>query len=344
MTKKDYPEYHKAMMEQSTYPSAPRRIKFEETRRSYLYRTGDHVYKIRKSDHFYSSLAIKERYAQEARQLGARWAEGHGIEVFPVVKTEDGYRLHGDSGGGDHAVVDYGCKMIQFPDAYWMDRLVKQEKVSPTMVGRLARFLVEIHEGASLEEKAASAGRPENFLAQMDEVFYQAKKYVGATLSAAILEVVGHAMTRYVEEFRRLFLRRQKRGKIVDGHGAFIPPHIHLKGGDVLAISPLEGQSKFRVMDAANDVATLLNELELAGAMELSELFQKRYASTAKDRDLAHILPIYRSLQAMRSGLMLSEWLAELAEPDKSRSTIKAQAEAYFTLAVRMARAIPRPD
>ena len=339
MTKKDYPEYHKALMEQSTYPSAPRRIKFEETRRSYLYRTGDHVYKIRKSDHFYSSLAIKERYAQEAKQLGAKWAEGNAIEVFPVVKTDTGYQLHGEEGA-----VDYGCSMAQYSDSSWLDRLVRQEKFTPTMVGRLARFLAEIHEGASLEEKAASSGRPENFHALMDEVFYQAKKYVGITLSDALLEMVSHAMLRFVEEFRRLFLRRQKRGKIVDGHGAFIPSHIHLKGGDVLAISPLEGQSKFRVMDAANDVATLLNELDLAGALELGEQFQKRYASTAKDRDLARILPAYRTLQAMRSGLLYSEWLAELAEPDKSHSIIKAQAESYFNLAVRMARTIPRPD
>ncbi len=339
MTKKDHPEYHKAMMEQSTYPSAPRRIKFEETRRSYLYRTGDHVYKIRKNDHFYSSLAIKERYAQEAGQLGAMWAKGHGIEVFPVVKTDTGYQLHGEAGA-----VDYGCSMVQLADSYWLDRLMENDKVSSNMVGRLARFLVEIHEGASLEEKAASAGRPENFHALMDEIFYQAKNYVGNTLSDAILEMVSHAMLRYVEEFRRLFLRRQKRGRIVDGHGAFIPSHIHLKGGDVLAISPLEGQSKFRVMDAANDVATLLNELELAGALELSDLFQKRYASTAKDRDLARILPAYRTLQAMRSGLLYSEWLAEQAESDKSHSTIKAQAESYFNLAVRMARTIPRPE
>ena len=339
MTKKDYPEYHKAMMEQSTYSSAPRRIKFEETRRSYLYRTGAHVYKIRKSDHFYSSLAIKERYALEAMHLGATWAEGHEIDVFPVVKTGAGYQLHGAA-----AAVDYGCSMVQFPDSYWLDRLVKQEKVSPAMVGRLARFLVEIHEGASLDEKAASASRPENFHALMDDIFYQAKKYVGITLSDAILEMVGHAMSRYVEEFRRLFLRRQKRGRIVDGHGAFIPSHIHLKGGDVLAISPLEGQSKFRVMDAANDVATLLNELELAGALELSELFQTRYASTAKDRDLAHILPAYRTLQAMRSGLLFSEWLAELADSDKSHPNVKAQAESHFNLAVRMARTIPRPE
>ena len=339
MTKKDHPEYHKALMEQSTYPSATRRIKFEETRRSYLYRTGTHFYKIRKSDHFYSSLAIKERYAREVKQLGAIWAEGHQIEVFPVVNTGAGYQLHGETGA-----VDYGCSMVQFQDSYWLDRLVKQEKVSPAMVGRLARFLVEIHQDASLEEKAASAGRPENFHALMDEIFYEARKYVGITISDAILELVSHAMLRYVEEFRRLFLRRQKRGRIVEGHGAFIPSHIHLKGGDVLAISPLEGQSKFRLMDAANDVATLLNELDLAGALELGELFQKRYASTAKDRDLARILPAYRTLQAMRSGLLYSEWLAELAEPDKSHSIIKAQAESYFNLAVRMARTIPRPD
>ena len=59
MTKKLYPEFHKALLDQTLYPSATRRIKFEETHHSYLYKTGDHVYKIPKPGPLFSSLAVK---------------------------------------------------------------------------------------------------------------------------------------------------------------------------------------------------------------------------------------------------------------------------------------------
>ncbi len=147
-----------------------------------------------------------------------------------------------------------------------------------------------------------------------------------------------------MEDFRKLFLRRQKRGRIVDGHGAFIPEHIHAKGTEVLAISPLEGQPKFSRLDAANDVATLFNALSLGDAEESMELFLKRYVSSTKDRDLAHFLPAYRTFQALRSGVMLSEWLTERKEMEQPLEDLQERAEACYKLAARVVRTLPRPE
>ncbi|NIR96643.1 MAG: hypothetical protein GWO39_00765, partial [Gammaproteobacteria bacterium] len=80
-------------MGQSAYPVAPRRIKFDESRHSYFYRTGAHVYKIRKTSHIYSSPAIKERYAQEALRLGQHWAGDVVEAVLPIVRTAEGHAL-----------------------------------------------------------------------------------------------------------------------------------------------------------------------------------------------------------------------------------------------------------
>lgn len=337
MVKRSYPEYHKALLEQSSYPSAPRRIKFEETQRSYLYKTGEAIYKIRKTGPVYSALAIKERFAQDALRLGRRWTGDVVQEVVPIVKGPQGYAL-----GTEGHPVDYALKMSQLSDTYWLSHLIAQQKLTPTALGRLARFLSEHHEAAALEEKAADAGRPEFFFALMEEIFYQSKKYINQTLTEPMLEMVTRPLGKFVDDFRKLFHRRQKRGRVVDGHGAFVPEHIHIRGTDIHAIAPLDGQRKYRVLDAANDLATLLNALAVLGAHDTAELFLKRYIAASKDRELQRILPAYQTLQAMRSGLLQSEMLAELDAKDKQREAVAKGASAQFQLAVQMARQIPK--
>lgn len=339
MARKSYPEYHKTLLEKSTYPSAPRRIKFEETHRSYLYRTGSHLYKIRKSSPLYSSLAVKERFAQEACLLGRHWGGDMMEEAVPIVRTPAGFTL-----GGEGEPVDYLLKMAQLSDNYWLSKLMVQGKITPTAMGRLARFLAERHGESTIEEKSGNAGRPENFMELLDEVIYQSKKYVSLTLTEPMLELISRPLARFVEDFRKLFLRRMKRGRIVEGHGAFVPEHIYIRGMEIRAISPLEGQPKYRILDSTNDVATLTIELRRMGEEDLAELFVKRYTSASHDRDLAKLLPAYQVLQSMHAGLLQSEWLAELPEDHPEREERISLAGAYFNLAVQASREIPHPD
>lgn len=339
MTKTHRPEYHKALLDQATYPSATRRIKFVETPTSYHYWTGTHRYKIRKTSPVYPNLAIKERYAHEALRLGRRWAPEVVEAVVPIVRrAEGGFALDGPG-----EPVDYAVRMVQLLDTYWLHKLVPADKITQTGWGRLARFLAEHHATAASEESAAAAGRPEHFRALADEVFYQCKKYLGRTLTQAMLDMVTRPLYRYLDEGRKAFLRRVKKGRIVGGHGAFVPQHVYMRGTDVQAVAPLEAQRKFRVLDAASDVATMVNELERVGAHEGAELFLKRYVSASRDRELARVLPAYRALRAMRSGLVHSERMAERPEGDAEREALLQSAHEYFNLAVQNARQIVRP-
>lgn len=323
------------------YPSSSRRIKYEETHRSHLYRTGDHLYKIRKEDAIYSSLALKERHIQDALILGKHWAGDVVVAVFPLVKLEEGFAL-GDHHAQSGEVTDYALQLVQLSDHYWLQRELAGDKVSPTAIGRLARFLAEHHAESATEENTVDAGRPEHFRNLMEEMLYQCKKYIPITLSEPMLEIIARPVSHFIDDARKLFVRRQKRGRIVNGHGAFMPEHIFMKGREIYVVSALDGQPKFRVLDAAADVASLVNALELAGAEELGDLFVKRYVTAAKDRDLPRMLPVYRTLQAVRQGLFHSEWLAELPEDDPGRADHIAEATRYFNLAVLTARKIPK--
>ena len=336
MAKKAYPEFHKALLNQSLYPSASRRIKFEETGTSYLYRTGDHLYKIRKDSPVYSSLAIKEAYAHEALRVGERWAPGCYEAVVPIVQTESGYAL-----GGEGEEVAYAVRIKQLSGHYWLSDLLAHGKATQTAIGRLARYLADEHQAHAAPDKAAEVGRPEHLRGLVEEIAYQAKKYIGQTLTDAMYDMTMRPLERFLDEGRKLFLRRQKRDRVVDGHGAFIPEHIYMRGKDVLAVSALETHRKYRLLDAANDVATLLNELNLADAKETADLFLKRYVTASRDRELEKILPVYEAFQAMRRGLVYSERQVDAANAAASEDFAR-RAHAYFNLAVQRVRELPR--
>ena len=337
MSKHAYPEFHKALLEQATYPAAPRRIRFEETRRSYLYRTGEHLYKLRKASPLYSSPAIRERYAQVALSLGQRWARDVVQAVVPILRTPGGYALTGEG-----EAVDYALRMVQLPDSHWLHRMLEHGKVTPTHVGRLARFLAEQHAAAALGEKAAEMGHPHRLQALFDELIYQSKKHFGQTLSEPVLDMIVRPLSKYLDEVHKLLVRRLKRGRIVEGHGAPVPEHFCLQGDDVHALAPLDAQPKFRQLDAANDVAVLINALESRGQGEHAELLVKRYVAAAKDRDLPRVLPLYCVLQALRDGLQRSEWVAELSPDSAERPELARQATAAYNQALRVARALPK--
>ena len=337
MVKKAYPSYYKSLMDESIYPSAKRRIKYEETHNSHLFRAGDYIYKIQRT-RAEENLAIKERFATETLQIGKRWAPEVVEELLPLHSREDGTFGFGPPG----ELVDFVLKSVQVSENYWLHKQIAKGKFTPTAVGRLARYLAEQHTAHPAADGGADAGRPEHLHELADEVFYQAKKYTDKALPEQLLNVVSLPFFRFVTENRKLFQRRQKKGRIVECHGAFLPEHIFLRSREIFAISPVAGHQKYRILDAANDVALLTNALELLGEKETQALFVKRYGTAARDRDLDRLLPVFQTFQAMRMGLMYCEWQAEEGVSDDQKHEWLHLAQTYYNLAATRARSIPR--
>jgi aminoglycoside phosphotransferase family enzyme len=355
MTRKAHPEFHKALLEQTTYPFAPRHIRHQETRCSHLYRTGAEVYKLRKSSSVYSSLEIKELLVREALASGRRWAPQVMIGMVEVVAVGDSYRLAAvpelpDAVGAvplppcppGGRLVDYALRMKQLSEHHWTDVLVRGGKLSGVTVGRIARYLAQRHSEAPADERAQLHGRPEQLAALAEDLLSETKQLIGGPLSEPMFELMARPLHRFIADAHKLLLRRVKRGRLVHCHGAFVPEHLYAKSLDVQAISPVLSQSKFHLLDAASDVAAFVNGLLLLDADELAQLFQERYASAAKDRELAEVLAGFQVLLALRRGISASEAQAEAAQAGEQREALAAAAQSHFALGVRIARSMTR--
>jgi uncharacterized protein len=356
MTRKCYPDYHKALMDQAAYPAAPRHIRQQETRASYLYKTGAEIYKLRKPSKVYTSLAVKEVLVRESLANGRRWAPQVMVGMAQVVAVGGDFRLCAvpdlpDACGAlplpaapaDAVLVDYALRVKQYAESPWVDQLAPAGKLTDVSVGRIARFLAQRHAEQPADDRAAQVARPEQIAALAEDLLTQVKKYVGCTLNEPMFELIARPLQRSLNELHKLFLRRIKKGRIVHCHGAFVPEHVYVKSLDVQAISPVLTQSKYHVADAISDVAIFVNGLLLLDNAEAASLFQSRYAAAAKDRDLDVLLPCYQVVMALRRGLAASEAVAEAALSDELRDLTRKAGQAHFALGVQIARAMARP-
>lgn len=329
-----YPQFYRSLKNENLYPEATRKIKFSETRTSYFFITGSTYYKIKKNDHDYSSPAVTEAFLNEELKLGRIYAGNVYQEVVPVVEQDSDYFFRAAG-----KVATYALKMEQLSERYFLSSLLERDKTSSGDIACIAEQLALVHSEHPVEGRG-EAGRPENLYDLCEDTLYQSQKYLNTTVTQPMLDIIRRPLEKFVEEQRKLFSRRLKKKRIVQGHGAVLPEHIHIKDTEVYFISPRELHRKFCLLDAANDVAYLTVEFARLQQMEWMDLFIKRYIAAAKDRELPTILPTYQTFVALKQGVTHSEWMTE-TEGKKQAEQARIASD-YFNLAVRFSREIPK--
>ena len=227
--------------------------------------------------------------------------------------------------------------MEALPDQWQLAQLLDKNKITTNNMVGIATKIADIHAMSPAKDKEAETGKPEPFRAQCGDLLFQLKRYFEASLTQPILDMIRHPLEKFIDDNKRLFTKRMRNGRIVLGHGAFLPEHIFLNGDVVRFISPQEIQKKLAVLDVANDVSSLTVELTRLGKTELLDSFVKQYLEISKDKDLLKMLPVYQTYCALKQGVKTCE--LKVAQKDESLGTLAMD---YFNLAVRFSREIPR--
>ena len=332
-SKQHPPSFHKSLCAKELYPEATHKIKFVETRGSYLYKTGETVYKIKKTSPVYANPALKEAFCEEEFRLGKIFDEELYLEVLPVILQQN--EIYGY--GGEGKIVEYALKMRELNERYLLSAQLERKKITPTSIGRIAKFLAGVHFNCVAVDRETEAGKPDHFYSLCDEQLYQLKRYLDASISQPLMDMIRHPLEKFATEQRRLFLRRIKKGRIIHCHGAFVPEHIYIKGLEINIFSPQEAQRKLCLLDAACDIASLTVELVRMQENELSDIFIKRYITAAKDRELMKVLPAYQALVSLKKGVEA----CETAGTEEEHLHFNQIAMEYFNLAVQFSRNIP---
>ena len=181
--------------------------------------------------------------------------------------------------------------MENLPERRFLSSLIKKKMQDlPISVWQVVQ-LANIHADSGMFVREGETGKAERFQALCDDMLYQMKRYFDPSITQPIIDMIRHPLDKFIHSKSNVFGKRLRKGRVVQGHGALLPEHIHIQGETVRFLSPHEVYKKYSVLDATHDVATLMVELIVANEKELADHFLQKYKEASKDKDLESILP-----------------------------------------------------
>ena len=325
------PALVQALLSPKAYPDSPREIELVQTQNSFVFLTGDHVYKVKKPVDFgfldFTTLEKRHFYCHQEILLNRRLCPDVYLDVVQIVQDK-GEIFIGDQG----EVIEYAVKMRQLPRHRTMDQLLQNGQVTGEMMAGVAKKLVEFHAKARTDDEIASYGKLKTVRFNTEENFAQTKDYIGITIPAEKYERIKEYTNSFMETNARLFEKRVQEGRFRDCHGDLHAAHIGF-ANDICIFDCIEFNDRFRYSDVTSEIAFLAMDLDYNGRPDLAQQFVASYVAGSGDRDLLELLNFYKCYRAYVRGKVESFKLDDplISKNEKARALETAQR--YFQLA-----------
>jgi hypothetical protein len=325
------PALVQSLLSPKAYPDSPREIELVQTQISFVFLTGDHVYKVKKAvDHGFLDFTTLEKrrfYCHQELLLNRRLCPDVYLDVVQIVQDR-GEIFIGDQG----EVIEYAVKMRQLPRHRTMDQLLQNDQVTEEMMTGVAKKLVEFHSKARADDQIASYGKLKAVRINTEENFAQTKGYIGITIPSEKYERIEDYTNSFMERNARLFAKRVKQGRIRDCHGDLHAAHICF-ADDIYIFDCIEFNDRFRYSDVASEIAFLAMDVDYHGRPDLSQHFVTSYVAGSGDRDLLELLDFYKCYRAYVRGKVEGFKLADPHISAEEKTRVLAVARRYFELA-----------
>jgi aminoglycoside phosphotransferase family enzyme/predicted kinase len=320
-----------ALRSPSIYPDNPKEVRFAETHISYLFFTGNYVYKVKKPVDFgfldFTTLEKRRHFCQQEVRLNSRLSPDVYLGV-EEIREEDG-RI---SLGGAGRTIEYAVKMRELPQAGMMTRLVPEGRATPELMERIAFKVALFHREAETSPEIAAFGDISAIRKNIQENFIQTVPYIGRTISREQYDFISSRTTDFLERNREIFADRKRKGMVRDCHGDMHLGSICIEEECIHIFDCIEFNERFRYFDTAGDVSFLTMDLEFNDRFDLSDAFTRAYIRYSGDRDLPLVLRFYKSYRAFVRGKVTS-FLLDEDVPEEQKEKALSTARAYFGLA-----------
>ncbi|MBI2287620.1 MAG: hypothetical protein HYU83_01295, partial [Chloroflexi bacterium] len=176
------PEMVQALLDPRVYPDVPPGVEMVQTQMSFVFLTGDYVYKVKKPVNLgyldYTTLDKRRFFCQRELELNQRLCPDTYLAVVPITREKGGFMIDGKG-----KAIEYAVKMRHLPREMMMDVLLAANRVSVEMVVRVAQKLAAFHRQAETNETISSFGEIDTVSLNTEENFDQTVKYIGKTIS-----------------------------------------------------------------------------------------------------------------------------------------------------------------
>ncbi|OGN95057.1 MAG: hypothetical protein A2Z75_02715 [Chloroflexi bacterium RBG_13_50_10] len=325
------PALVQALLKPETYPHHPQKVELAQTQMSFLFLTGDYVYKVKKPVDLgyldYTTLEKRLFFCRQEIELNKRLCPDAYLEVVPIVSRQGQINL-----GGKGEIIEYAVKMKQLPADRMMDKLLPQDLVTEDMVVRIAEKLAAFHDKARTSPDISAYGKLEAITINTDENFAQTEKYIGVSITAQKYHRIKVYTDNFTESNKSLFDKRVKDGRIRDCHGDLHAAHVCISNG-IYIYDCIEFNDRFRYGDVASEVAFLAMDLDRFQRADLSQAFVNAYVRLSRDKELPQLLNFYKCYRAYVRGKVASFMLDDPHIPEEEKTSALAAARRYFELA-----------
>lgn len=325
------PPLVQALLVPQAYPHHPQEIGLAQTQMSFIFLTGDYVYKVKKAVNLgyldYTTLEKRRHFCQQEVLLNKRLCPEVYLGVVAITVKNGEYAIEGKG-----EIVEYAVKMRQLPDDRMMDNLIRNSELSPQMVARVAQKLARFHQGAETNDEIAHYGDLSILTTNTEENFDQTEKYIGVSISRERYDAIKAYTRSFIDEKASLFRQRAQKGRTRDCHGDLHAAHVCFTDG-IQIFDCIEFNDRFRYCDVASEIAFLAMDLDFLERSDLSRHFVEAYVDASGDREVGELLDFYKCYRAYVRGKVENFKLDDVHLSEEEKREVLDIARRYFELA-----------
>jgi len=280
--------------------------------------------------------------------------------VQVLSRDEDGFFLMSEGARIDHAAhaadihgvvaetlefdetVEYAVKMTRLPDDASLAALLAQGRVDETLLGEVARVLVQFYREADTGGKIDAFGDPGVIGTNCRENFQQLDACRDTLIDTGLCRLIEKATDGFLEQNPSLFARRIEEKQIRDCHGDLREDHIYRYRG-IQIIDCIEFNHRFRFQDTASDVAFLMMNLEFQGYRRTAADLFALYVRKSGDYSILGLIDFYKCYRAMVKVKVTRFQVDETAAGETEKTALVRQADRYLQFACEYAVRMSQP-
>ncbi len=324
-------ELVRAMSNPDFYPGHPISVAVVQTQMSFVFLTGDYVYKIKKPVDFgyvdYTTLEQRRHFCQREVTLNQRLCPDVYLNVLPITLQQGKYAFEGSGPS-----VECAVKMRQLPADRTLDNLLRRDEVTEPMLDGLAEKIASFHRRAATSPEISAFGNPEMIARNVEENFSQSRPYIGRTITQKQWDRLRSFSDSFLHRNAALFKNRVAQSRIRDCHGDLYSAHVCFSNG-ICIFDCIEFNDRFRYCDVAAEIAFLAMDVDYHGHADLSGHLIQAYTRASGDSQLPELLDFYKCYRAMvRAKVNCFKIDDPLVSADDQKTSAQ-RATRYFELA-----------
>jgi hypothetical protein len=271
----------------TAYSHSVNRIKVLETHISWVLLTGSFVYKIKKEVKFgkvldFSTLGLRKKYCEKEYKLNRPLCGDMYQSVVKIIHQNGIIRFADLEEKGKP--LEYAVKMIEIPQRFRMDNLLKSGSINKKTIKSLVGVLVKFHNNAVTNKKISKFALPQLMKKKFNENFETLSKL------RQIDSIFEFKLNSFLKDNYHLFNLRIKESKIRDIHGDLYLKNIFIIGNRFYLYDRIEFNDSLRYADVVEDVAHLAMDLDYHQQTDLREYFVSQYIKTSNDKNIINLV------------------------------------------------------